>query len=131
LERTRNSGLYEFPEKLATLPPVKHPVITVHPDTGRRVLNVNSQWVTHIDGLTKAESDTLLAMLFEHIKSPEIQVRHRWREGDIAFFDNLCTQHYAVADYDTRRVMQRIFLSSGPSNSLLTEQRELAAAAVG
>jgi taurine dioxygenase len=129
LERTRNSGLYEFPEKLANLPPIKHPVVTTHPDTGRKALNVNAQWVSHIDGMSKAESDMLLSMLFEHIKSPEIQVRHRWRKGDLAFFDNLCTQHYAVADYDTRRVMQRVFLSSGPSKALLAEQRELASAA--
>lgn len=129
LERTRNSGLYAFPEKLADLPPIKHPIVTVHPDTGRKALNVNSQWVTHIDGLSKAESDAILAMLYEHIKSPEIQVRHRWRVGDLAFFDNLCTQHYAVADYDTRRLMQRVFLSRGPTRELLAEQRELAAAA--
>jgi taurine dioxygenase len=129
LERTRNSGLYAVPDSIAKAPPVTHPVVHVHPNTGRKSLNVNSQWTTRIEGMSKPESDMLLALLYEHVKSPEIQVRWRWQVGDIAFFDNLCTQHYAVADYDTRRVMQRVFLSSGPSKALLAEQRELASAA--
>ncbi len=111
IERTRNSGLYQIPDTLAARPPVSHPIIAVHPKTGRRMLNVNSQWTTRIEGLTEAESEALLGFLLEHVKSPEIQVRYRWRQGDIAFLDNLCTQHYAVADYDTRRVMQRIVLA--------------------
>ena len=108
LERTRNSGLYEFPEAVASAPPMSHPIAATHPVTGRRYLNVNSQWVTHIEGLEEAESDALLRFLFEHQKSPEVQVRHRWHEGDLAFWDNRCLLHYAVADYDTRRVMQRV-----------------------
>ena len=58
----------------------------------------------------EAESDALLRFLFEHQKRPEVQVRHRWREGDLAFWDNCCLLHYAVADSDTRRVMQRVVL---------------------
>jgi taurine dioxygenase len=114
IERTRGSGLYKIPENLAQRPPVSHPVIAIHPRTGRRMLNVNSQWTTRIEGLTTAESDALLGFLFEHVKSPEIQLRFRWREGDIAFLDNRSVQHYAVADYDTRRVMQRIVLAGEP-----------------
>jgi taurine dioxygenase len=114
LERTRNSGLYKFPEHLANLPPVSHPVIAVHPDTGRKLLNVNSQWTARIEGMSQAESDALLRFLHEHVKSPEVQVRYRWREGDIGFFDNLCVQHYGVADYDTRRVMQRVAIAGKP-----------------
>lgn len=110
LERTRNSGLYEFPDVVANAPPMSHPIVATHPVTGRRYLNVNSQWVTHIEGLEEAESDALLRFLFEHLKSPEVQIRHRWREGDLAFWDNRCLLHYAVADYDTRRVMQRVVL---------------------
>lgn len=111
IERTRAAGLYKIPEELARRPPVSHPVIAIHPRTRRRMLNVNSQWTTHIEGLTAVESDALLKLLFEQVKSPEIQVRFRWREGDVAFLDNLAVQHYAVADYDTRRVMQRIVLA--------------------
>jgi taurine dioxygenase len=114
IERTRGSGLYQIPEELARRPPVSHPVIATHPRTGRRMLNVNSQWTTRIEGLTTAESDALLGFLFEHVKSPEIQIRFRWSEGDIALLDNLAVQHYAVADYSTRRVMQRIVLAGEP-----------------
>jgi taurine dioxygenase len=111
LERTRNSGLFEFPEAIAKAPPVSHPVVVTHSVMGRKYLNVNSQWVTHIEGLEEPESDALLRFLFEHLKSPEVQIRHRWREGDLAFWDNRCLLHYAVADYDTRRVMQRVVLA--------------------
>ncbi len=118
LERTRHSGLYAFPEKIANAPPQSHPVIATHPVTGRAYLNVNSQWVTRIEGLEESESDAVLRFLFEQQKSPEIQIRHRWREGDFAFWDNRRLLHYAVADYDTRRVMQRVVLASvNPPNS--------------
>jgi taurine dioxygenase len=129
LERTRNSGLYEVPDSIAKAPPVTHPVVHVHPDTRRKSLNVNSQWTTRIEGMSKAESDALLAMLYEHVKSPEIQVRWRWHVGDIAFFDNLCTQHYAVADYDTRRVIQRVALAGKRPMPVPAERRREMAAA--
>jgi taurine dioxygenase len=112
LARTRNSGLYSVPEQVANALPTSHPVVATHPATGRGYLNVNSQWVTCIEGLEEAESDAVLGFLFEHLKSPEVQIRHRWREGDMAFWDNRCLLHYAVADYDTPRVMQRVVLAT-------------------
>jgi len=78
--------------------------------SGKRRLYVNPNYTDYIDGLTKAESDGLLAFLYEHIKSPEFQMRYTWSVGDIAFWDNLAVQHYAVADYTTRRRMQRVTL---------------------
>jgi len=60
--------------------------------------------------VTRAEGDCLLAFLYDHVKSPEFQMRYRWSVGDIAFWDNLAVQHYAIADYSTRRVMQRVTL---------------------
>ena len=89
-------------------PPVKHPVIAVHPETGRKLLYVNYNWTTHIDGVPGAESAAILKFLYDHIRSPEFQVRLRWTPGDIAFWDNRVTQHHAVADYKARRVMQRV-----------------------
>ena len=79
--------------------------------------------------MSKAESDALLALLYEHVKSREIQVRWRWHVGDIAFFDNLCTQHYAVADYDTRRVIQRVALAGKRPVPVAAERRREMAAA--
>ena len=89
-------------------PPVTHPVIRTHPETGLPGLFVNSGFTTKIKGLSDRESALLLKYLFEHIQQPEFLVRWRWKPGDIAFWDNRCTQHYAVNDYlPHRRVMYR------------------------
>ena len=89
-------------------PPVVHPVIRTHPETGEDSLFVNYGFTERIKGLRRAESDAILAMLFAHIQKPEFQVRWRWKENAIAFWDNRITQHYAVNDYlPNRRVMHR------------------------
>jgi len=96
---------------MADFPPIKHPVIATHPETGRKLVNVNYNWTTEIDGLPPAESRMILAFLYEHIKSPEFQVRLHWKAGDIAFWDNRAVQHYAVPDWTGRRVMQRVAIA--------------------
>jgi taurine dioxygenase len=89
-------------------PPVVHPVIRTHPETGADSLFVNYGFTSRIKGLKRAESDALLAMLFDHVKKPEFHVRWRWKPNAIAFWDNRITQHYAVNDYlPNRRVMHR------------------------
>lgn len=103
-------------------PPVRHPVIARHPETGRKLLNVNYNWTTHIDALPAAESRTILQFLYNHIRSPEFQVRIHWNPGDIAFWDNRVTQHYAVPDYEGRRLMQRIAIAGSPANSIAAKQ---------
>jgi len=90
------------------LPPVEHPVVIVHPETGRRALFVNVNSTVRILGMSEAESDMLLRFLFEHTKEPEFQVRIRWDTRTLVFFDNRCTQHYAVADYHERRILHRV-----------------------
>lgn len=92
-------------------PPYKHPVVATHPETGRKLINVNYNWTTEIDGLPPAESRMILAFLYEHTKSPEFQVRMHWNAGDIAFWDNRAVQHYAVPDWTGRRVMQRVAIA--------------------
>jgi len=89
-------------------PPVEHPVVVVHPETGRRSLFVNVNSTERIVGFTDAESDMLLRFLYEHTKQPEFQLRVTWEEGMLVFLDNRCTQHYAVADYDQRRILHRV-----------------------
>jgi taurine dioxygenase len=89
-------------------PPVIHPVIRTHPETGEDSLFVNYGFTARIKGLRRKESDAILAMLFDHIQKPEFHVRWRWKENAIAFWDNRITQHYAVNDYlPHRRVMHR------------------------
>jgi len=54
------------------------------------------------------ESDALLALLYVHIEQPEFAVRFHWREGSLAMWDNRCTQHYALTDYNSLRMMHRV-----------------------
>lgn len=89
-------------------PPVSHPVIRIHPVTGQKALFVNEGFTTHINELPKPESDLLLGFLFQHITKPEYTVRWRWRAGDVAFWDNRSTQHYASDNYHGfQRIMHR------------------------
>ncbi|MFI8932658.1 TauD/TfdA dioxygenase family protein [Streptomyces sp. NPDC053474] len=104
------------PERLArwqeAFPPVRHPVVRRHPGTGRRTLFVNASFTTRILGVERTESDRLLRLLFQQAHVPEYQVRFRWRAGDVAFWDNRATQHYAVADYGAaRRVAERVAIA--------------------
>jgi len=108
VERTRHVAGRTLRDSLSQWPPVRHPVVRVHPESGRKLLNVNANWTAEFADMRRAESDALLRFLFEHIKSPEFQVRLRWNVSDVAFWDNRAVQHYAVADYTSRRVMQRI-----------------------
>ena len=87
---------------------VTHPVVRVHPVTGRKALFVNESSCTAIVELTKAEGAHVLALLFEHVKSPDFMVRWRWTPDDVALWDNCAVQHYAVPDYTTTRIMQRV-----------------------
>lgn len=76
------------------------PVVLTHPETGRKVLYINEQCVDHFDGWTVEESAPLLDYLYAQIRHPMYQYRHRWSAGDVVFWDNRCTQHYAPLDYD-------------------------------
>ncbi|WP_179646442.1 TauD/TfdA dioxygenase family protein [Spinactinospora alkalitolerans] len=90
-------------------PPVEHPVVRTHPETGRRTLFVNVSFTTRIVGLEQEESDFLLRHLFQQAHTPEYQVRFQWRRDSIAFWDNRATQHYAVNDYHPHpRVAERV-----------------------
>lgn len=96
-------------EQKARTPDVEHPVVLTHPRTGRKCLFVNEGFTTHIVGMPEAESRALLAELFSHVRQPEFVYAHKWSVGDLLMWDNLSTQHFAVADYalPLRRKMQR------------------------
>ncbi len=92
-----------------TFPPVVHPVVIAHPETGRRTLYVNRIFTTRILGMPEDESDELLALLCDQAAIPEYQCRFGWTPGSVAFWDNLATQHYATSDYfPATRVMERV-----------------------
>ena len=96
-------------EAYAALTPVEHPVVRTHPETGERSLFVNPGFTSHIAGLEPAESQALLAFLYQHSTSPEFTVRYHWTAGDLGFWDNRATQHAVVGDFgDQARVIQRV-----------------------
>jgi taurine dioxygenase len=98
----------QYQKAVAANPPVIHPVVRTHPETGEPCLFVNSVFTRRIKGLRGEESKALMAFLNAHIQKPEFVVRWRWTPGAVAFWDNRNTQHRAVDDFlPHRRVMHR------------------------
>ena len=94
LTAVHTAKIYGHPENRA-----EHPVVRVHPETGRRCLYVNEQFTARIPQLSRDESDLLLGYLTKFAQQPQFTVRYRWTPGTLAIWDNRCTQHYAVQDY--------------------------------
>ena len=91
------------PEKMTI-----HPIVRVHPKTGRKSLFVNEHFTRRIVELSHEESDHLLAYLTRWATNNRFTVRYRWNQGDIAMWDNRCTQHYVLNDFDEERIIQRV-----------------------
>ena len=94
-------GRFEDKEKLRDedYPRNVHPVIRTHPVTRRKALFVNSGFTRSIVGVQRKESEALLEFLFDHVRTPEFQVRFAWQDNSVAFWDNRCVQHHALWDY--------------------------------
>lgn len=89
--------------------PVVHPVVRTHPVTGKKIVYVSPNFTDRIKGLSRQESDALLAFLFARFQRPELQARLRWEENTVAIWDNRATVHYAVTDYgDQHRLLHRV-----------------------
>jgi taurine dioxygenase len=85
-----------------------HPLVRTHPETGRKSLYIGSH-VQYFEGMTEEESQPLLDFLTRHSMRPEFTCRFAWRSGSLAFWDNRCTQHFAINDYPAgTRLMHRI-----------------------
>lgn len=85
-----------------------HPVVLVHPETGRKCLYISDQMTDHFDGWTVAESKPLIDYLCKQIEHPAFTYRHRWESGDVIMWDNRCTMHRRDAfDPASRRLMYR------------------------
>jgi alkyl sulfatase len=95
----------------------EHPLVTVHAETGERVLYVSPSFLKSIVGLTARESQKILEILWEHVTRPEYTVRFKWNAGDIAFWDNRSTAHLAPRDIfesDFDRQLYRVTLVGQP-----------------
>ena len=107
-DRLRSDGTAAARETLEA----EHPVMRLHPETGRPALYVNVAHTARFAGMTEEESAPLLNFLFAHQVRPELTCRFRWQPGSLAFWDNRCAQHNPVNDYHGyRRVMHRITLA--------------------
>lgn len=104
-------------------PPVVHPLVRVHPETGRKSLLVNER-IRGIVGMTEEESRTLLGFLNQHAVAQEFIYRHRWSIGDIVLWDNRCTSHIALPDFDQNqaRLMLRCSLEGEVESGRLAER---------
>jgi taurine dioxygenase len=93
-------------------PPVEHPIVRTHPETGESVLYVNTAFTSHIKDMDRDESAQLLRTLYLTAANPEIQCRFRWEKGSLAFWDNRASQHFASSDYFPQvRKMERVTIA--------------------
>jgi taurine dioxygenase len=108
-EKDGKSGVERLNESVPAFGHNIRPLIGAHPVTGRKFLNFNEAFTTHIVGLTTNDANSLKTFLANHMNKPEDQVRWRWRAGDLAMWDNRVTMHYALADYLPQyRCMNRV-----------------------
>jgi len=92
-------GAERLAQAVAENPPVAHPLIRTHPESGKRSIYVNALFTTHIEELSPLESRSLLDFLYRHIVTEEFTVRLNWQPDTIAIWDNRSTQHKPVNDY--------------------------------
>jgi len=107
-ELQSKGGAERYASTVANNPPVLQPLVQVHPETGRKLLYISELTTTHIEGLSPPESDAVLKMLIDHLDWKELQCRFYWEPDSIAMWDNRCTCHYAVRDYEEAREMHRV-----------------------
>jgi len=99
---------------------VEHPLICVHPETGRKCLWISGRHALRIKGMTEDESRPLIDFFHAQAHQPEFTCRVRWAKGSLGIWDNRCVQHFAINDYrGFRRTMNRVEVggdyTSGPA----------------
>ena len=94
---------YNHPEQMTI-----HPVVRIHPVTGRKVLYVNEHFTRRIVEMNATESEAILNYLTRWVSNPRFTVRYRWSAGTVAMWDNRCTQHFVLNDFEGERVIQRV-----------------------
>jgi len=88
-----------------------HPVVRTHPETGAKALYVNEHFTRRIVEMSATESNALLPLLTQWVQNPKFTVRYNWTKGTIGMWDNRCTQHYVLNDFNEERIIQRVTIS--------------------
>jgi taurine dioxygenase len=120
-DATYNSGGYVRQGLVATDDPVSspgvyHPLVTTHPETGRRALYLGRRRNAYLGGLPRAESEALLDELWSYAERADIAWSNQWRPGDVVLWDNRCTMHRRDSfNPNSRRILYRTQIRSAPS----------------
>jgi alpha-ketoglutarate-dependent taurine dioxygenase len=104
-------------EERGAAPPVVNPLVRVHPETRRKGLFLG-MYASHVVGMDEAESRRLIDELTAHATSPPFVYTHQWRPGDLVVWDNRCTMHRAIANFEMgrhRRILMRCVVKGGPA----------------
>ena len=110
-------GPERLADAIAANPPVEHPLIRTHPESGRKSIYVNALFTSHIKDLKPRESEQLLAFLYRHIVTEEYTVRLNWQPGTVAIWDNRSTQHKPINDFlPQHRLMHRVTITGDRPN---------------
>jgi taurine dioxygenase len=99
----RNARSMKVRHDEASMAEMVHPIVRVHPESGRRALFANVAYTVRFEGMTEAESLPLLKYLYEHSARPEFVCRFTWSPGAMAIWDNRCLVHFAINDYAGHR----------------------------
>ena len=92
--------------------PVSHPLVRIHPETGRRSIYLNPIRIESLEGYSESQTVALLEQLLAHSTQAQFEYRHQWQAGDLVLWDNRCLLHKANGDYDMseRRYLYRVML---------------------
>jgi taurine dioxygenase len=92
----------------------EHPMVRVHPETGRPCLYFDPMYSTRISELNKFESDAVLSFLRSYVADPTFACRYQWTEGAFAMWDNRCTLHRVASDFLGERIIHRVTVAGEP-----------------
>ena len=104
------------PEQRAKTPPIAHPAVIAHPETGRPALFLSDIWIRQFKGMSEPETEALLDAVMTIATASKAEYRHQWQPGDIVLWDNRSTMHKACPfdEANTRRLMHRTTIQGAP-----------------